>query len=392
MEFSLHIFSLITLFGISTGLLLALQLWVLPWGNQKANRLLSLHLANYIVLAVTFVLHLERTDRLSDYHAIFSLQLLVGPLFYFYVQRLTYPEFQWRWSHLWHLAPALLMTLLWQWQLPLNPDSVLKQPCLQASDCDLLYRSRFIHRLAAYISMTLYALASLWILRPHLQRVKAAYSTIEGVTLHWLKILIGCKLLTLVIAVGLEVRALHIHDEWTPASVMSMSPLILTLLVGWFGLQQRKIQLNESRDPSDSSASNTPLQQIPANAEKKYLTSSLSADKAEAIWQQLRDTMAQQQPYLETGLKIADLAQLMDIPSHHLSEVINSFAGQTFYDFINHYRVDEASRLLQDPTQRHLSVTDIGLQAGFNSNSTYFAHFKKRLKQTPRQYRQQHQA
>lgn len=390
MEFSLHILSLIILFGISTGLILALQLWVLPWGNHKANRLLSLHLINYIVLAVTFVLHLERTDRLSDYHAIFSLQLLVGPLFYFYVQRLTHPEFEWRWRHLWHLAPALLMTLLWQWQLPLDPDSVLKQPCVQAKDCDLLYRSRFIHRLAAYTSMTLYALASLWILRPHVQRVKAAYSAIEGVTLHWLKILIGCKLLTLVIAVGLEVRALYIHDEWTPASVMSLSPLLLTLLVGWFGLQQRNIQINEPSHTSTLSANNTPPQTT-TSAEKKYQTSSLSADRAEDIWQQLQDTMHQHQPYLETGLKIADLAQLMNVPSHHLSEVINGFAGQSFYDFINQYRVDEATRLLQDPAQRHLSVTDIGLQAGFNSNSTYFAHFKKRLKQTPRQYRQHYQ-
>lgn len=84
------------------------------------------------------------------------------------------------------------------------------------------------------------------------------------------------------------------------------------------------------------------------------------------------------------GYAIAVLRLLRPYPS----EIINGFAQQSFYEFINQHRGEEATRLLTDDSQRHLSVTDIGLQAGFNSNSTFFTHFKKRLQQTPRQYRQ----
>ncbi|GAB3282418.1 helix-turn-helix domain-containing protein [Parahaliea aestuarii] len=392
MELTLHILSLIVLCGITAGSLLALQLWLIPWGNRRANRVLSLHLTNYVILAGAYVYYIEQAESAAGFHVVFSLQLLMGPLFYLYTRLLTDPGLGWRKQYLWHFLPAPLMALLWTLQLPLSPDSPLNLACLNPDSCDLVYRSRFIHRLSVYLSMTAYSIASLWILRPYLQRIKESYSAIEEVNLNWLKTLIFIRLLAILLAIGLEIRTLLVPDGWTPGALVSLSPLLLTLLMGWFGLKQRNIQLSEPVVDIGKPIGNMPKNQNAGKAEKKYQTSSLSPEKAKAIWQQLQRTMEQQQPHLDLGLKIADLAHMMNIPSHHLSEVMNGFAQQSFYDFINQYRVDEAARLLKDPAQRHLSVTDIGLQAGFNSNSTYFSHFKKRFQLTPRQYRQQVQA
>ncbi len=384
MEISLHLLSLIIFCGITTGSILALQLWLFPWGNRRANQVLSLHLATCTILAVAFVFCLERPDLAVNFHIIFSLQLLVGPLMYFYTRLMTETDFHWHKQHFWHTLPALLMALVWQLQLPLKPDGLVNQTCVNSEACDLLYRSRSIHRWSTYLSLTAYAIASLRLLQPYLQRLKKQLSAIEEVNLSWLKVLIAFQLTIILLAIVLEFRSLLIIDSWTPGLLMSLSPLILAILMGWFGLQQRNIQITELPsvlEPETEAANNTDSQ--------KYQTSSLSTDRGEAIWRLLQRTMEQEHPYLEPGLKIADLADRMGIPSHHLSEVLNGYAQQSFYDFINHYRVNDAARQLRDPGLRHLSVTDIGLQAGFNSNSAYFTHFKKRHHQTPRQYRQQ---
>lgn len=385
MQFTIHLSSLVILFGVATGLTLSLLLWMAPRGNRTANRCLSLLLTAGICTSIVFLPLIEMPALLApEFHLLFSLQLLPGPLLYFYARALTQPRFQWQRRDLWHLLPAPAMALLWLLQLPLAPDDPLNLPCFSGSDCDPIYRGRFVHRFAAFVSLFGYATAALRTLRPHLQRVKESYSAIEEVNLRWLTTLIYAYLLATTIGVFIEVHAIAAADrELTPALLQAMAPLILSLLLGWFGLQQRKIQLGETGRTAPQPADGA---QEPVG--KKYQTSSLTAERAAAIWQKLQRIMVSDKPYLQAGLKIADLARTLEVPAHHLSETINGFANLSFYEFINQYRIDEAASLLADERQRHLSVTDIGLQAGFNSNSTFFAHFKKHLGQTPRQYRQ----
>lgn len=380
---SLHTISLVILFGISTCLTLALILWMAPWGNRRANQCLGLMLASSCAISAAFVPVIEAPSLPGAYYLVFSLQLLPAPLLYFYTRLLTRPDFRWRAQHAWHLVPALALALLWLLQQPLSPGGLLNLPCPGTGECDLMYRSRFVYRLSTYLSVTGYAIAVLRLLRPHLQRVKENYSAIEEVNLRWLRTVDYTFLLCAAAGIALELRGLFTPPgEVTPGLVQALSPLILSLLLGWFGLQQRRIQLGHAKPAAEEDAG--------GSADRKYQTSSLTGERAEAIWQKLQGVMANDKPYLEAGLKIADLARLLDVPAHHLSETINGFARQSFYEFINQHRVEEAARLLTDDSQRHLSVTDIGLQAGFNSNSTFFTHFKKRLQQTPRQYRQRH--
>ncbi|WP_323845235.1 AraC family transcriptional regulator [Microbulbifer magnicolonia] len=269
-------------------------------------------------------------------------------------------------------------------QLPLSADSLLNVPCPGTSDCELMYRSRFVHRLSTYLSVIGYSLNVLRLLRPHLRQVKENYSAIEEVNLRWLKALDYAFLLSAAAGIAVELLGFFAPPrEVTPGVVQAMGPLILSLLFGWFGLQQNRIQLGDASGERSAGE-----EVITDTADRKYQTSSLTDEGAAAIWRALQCTMANKQPHLEAGLKIADLARLLKVPVHHLSETINGFARQSFYEFINQHRIEEAARLLVDPALAHLSVTDIGLQAGFNSNSTFFSHFKQRLQQTPRQYRE----
>jgi AraC-like DNA-binding protein len=77
----------------------------------------------------------------------------------------------------------------------------------------------------------------------------------------------------------------------------------------------------------------------------------------------------------------------MNVSTHHLSQIINERLNKNFFEFINHFRVKEAKRLLKDPGSQHLTLAAIGFEAGFNSVSSFNSIFKKATSFTPSQYR-----
>jgi AraC-like DNA-binding protein len=101
----------------------------------------------------------------------------------------------------------------------------------------------------------------------------------------------------------------------------------------------------------------------------------------------LQEAMQRRSLHLRSGLTLQELAEEAGISPHNVSEVINTIAGQNFYDFVNGYRVEEAKRRLRDPQYRNLTILAIATDSGFNSKSVFNAFFKERTGQTPSQYR-----
>lgn len=120
---------------------------------------------------------------------------------------------------------------------------------------------------------------------------------------------------------------------------------------------------------------------------RKYERSPLGEARRHRYLARLRDVMRDEKPYLDPGLSLASLAERVDVPPRHLSRLLNAEYGQSFYDFISRFRVDEASALLCDPATRELSILEIAQRAGFASKPTFNAAFKKRTGRTPSQVR-----
>lgn len=120
---------------------------------------------------------------------------------------------------------------------------------------------------------------------------------------------------------------------------------------------------------------------------KKYSNSGLGAEELNRIITALEQKIKQDRPYLDPQLTIDDLAQSVNCSRHHLSQALNEQLGQTFYDYINQYRVAEAKLLLADPAKASLKVAALAFDAGFNSISTFNEVFKKMTGQTPTQFR-----
>ncbi|MCX2830582.1 helix-turn-helix transcriptional regulator [Microbulbifer thermotolerans] len=94
--------------------------------------------------------------------------------------------------------------------------------------------------------------------------------------------------------------------------------------------------------------------------------------------------------YRHTGLTIRELAEQLGAREHVLRTLINRHLGyRNFNEYLNQFRIDEASRRLADPEQAHLPVLTIALDIGYRSLSPFNAAFKRRHKQTPTEYRRE---
>ncbi len=129
---------------------------------------------------------------------------------------------------------------------------------------------------------------------------------------------------------------------------------------------------------------------LDVSEEEKYQHSALSPAYLQEQAERLHILMTNEAPYRRGDLKLMDLAQMLEIPMHHLTQVLNQHVGQTFNVYVNAYRIQEAKIRLIDPEQAHLSILGIALDVGFNSKATFNRLFKKHTRLTPSQYIEQH--
>jgi AraC-like DNA-binding protein len=97
--------------------------------------------------------------------------------------------------------------------------------------------------------------------------------------------------------------------------------------------------------------------------------------------------MKEKRTYLENELTLPQLAGRLNIPAHHLSQLLNERLGVSFFDYVNQLRIGEVKRLLRNPKRAQQSILDLALEAGFSSKSSFNAFFKRATGHSPSAYR-----
>lgn len=106
-----------------------------------------------------------------------------------------------------------------------------------------------------------------------------------------------------------------------------------------------------------------------------------------AVVSRLDALMADVSLFRDPELTVARLGRRLGVPARAVSVAVNRVTGENMSRYINAYRVQHAADLLERST---LSVTDIMLEAGFISKSSFNTEFRRITGRTPSDYRKAH--
>lgn len=128
------------------------------------------------------------------------------------------------------------------------------------------------------------------------------------------------------------------------------------------------------------------LQLLSMNVKKgNYSRSLLKGVDVDTLMVSLDAIMKSERLFLNEEITLKDVAIILDITHHQLSQLLNERLNMNFNTFVNTYRVEFAKELLLEKTE--WTVLNIAYEAGFNSKSTFYDAFTKIAGITPLEFR-----
>ena len=159
--------------------------------------------------------------------------------------------------------------------------------------------------------------------------------------------------------------------------IIGVLPAFGLFYLSYHGIQQYSIiQLNHE--------SNLDLKN------KKGLPNQNSSEKNVLTLQKLKVLFKEKEVFKNPELRIATVANELDIPTHDLSQAINEQFGKPFYDFVAMYRVEFLKNKLVDPNNNDFTILTLALDSGFNSKASMNRIFKAHANISPSEYQRAH--
>jgi len=212
----------------------------------------------------------------------------------------------------------------------------------------------------------------------HQRKIDKYFSYSEGINIKWLRnciISIGLVFLSATIIYILR-DAFGVQFSFNADYIIYLIIIGFVFYIGYFGIKQENIFTNNPVSENSDAEKTEPIE--------KYKNSGIGKDVATGLHKKLLKTMAEEKPYLDAKLSLSGLAQLLEISSNQLSQIINQEAQVNFHDFVNNYRVEEF--IQKAKKNKNFSLLALAFDSGFNSKSSFNTIFKKQKRLTPSQY------
>ena len=169
------------------------------------------------------------------------------------------------------------------------------------------------------------------------------------------------------------------YPVWWYVLIALIVALIVLPASLWFYISRKSRKKNIPALDNSEAAEELPVRsqsQEEPNTRQKYASNTLTRNEAREIARKVEEVMETEKPYLQTDLKVADLAAMVGVSSHKMSQFFSQHKGHTFYDYVNKFRVEEFKRLVKDERNRFLTLSAMAEKAGFSSRASFFRHFK----------------
>lgn len=302
------------------------------------------------------------------------LNLLLAPLFWVYVRGLTAKRsIVWRRQDLSHCIPALMSISIPILGLSLDSNEFIglfERPRLKTS----LHQFALISAINAFQILVLVQAAFYFVLiarrlalyREALSELFASTEHLELTWIRWL-ILFFCVFLFLS-AVGVFADDTLIVEPWE--SLVDLS--VLWFIAIW-GLRQTAGLANEVAATDEANKKGG-----------KYESSALSEQRLIQLANKIHTSMQQEKLYRDPDLSLRKVAKKINELPNYVSQALNRQIGESFFDYVNRWRIEEAKQKLSVHSDTVLAIAEA---TGFNSRSSFYNAFKKYTGQTPSAYR-----
>ncbi len=188
------------------------------------------------------------------------------------------------------------------------------------------------------------------------------------------------------------------------AIASALAALLLLGLVGWLAWkrksirrwarghlfsqdrirQKKKAQLLDMRQRLDN------LQGLPSRG--RTAATPGTDNRGREYLQQVLRLMKQDKLFLDSELTLKKMAAQVGANTSSLSKALNENLGMGFSDFVNHFRIEEAQRIMTADVRGEWDLVDICYEVGFNSMSSFYRVFKMHAGATPMEFQHACQA
>ncbi|MBO9591362.1 MAG: AraC family transcriptional regulator [Niabella sp.] len=378
-----------------TGIIVSVYLLILLIAKpQKTTADKILTAWQFLATIHLVYLYLFVTEQYKEVPVVLGWELpfpfIHGPFLYLYTLYLTnQQQYKNRW--IWHFLPFLVVYIIWIPVLIQSPEQKLYTYTHGLPG----YKGVIVGQtIATIVSGIGYVIASLVLLKRHRRNIDGQFSNTGKITLNWLRYLIG----------GIGVIWFFVTFYLT-AQTLYISVSLFIFFLGFFGVRQEGI-FNRSSSvvqppqplPDENpvllkemtAAPATPAPAVfmenAAPGKVKYEKSTLTEDDATEIHRRLVQLMQDTRLFKNAELTLGDVAGQLDIHSGILSQVINSKTEKSFYDYINHLRVEEFKKIVALPNNQNYTLLSLAFECGFNSKSSFNRNFKKFTGLAPSEY------
>ncbi|GGX58608.1 hypothetical protein GCM10007385_29220 [Tateyamaria omphalii] len=172
-------------------------------------------------------------------------------------------------------------------------------------------------------------------------------------------------------------------SEMSPTFIVIAGLASLTLVASMtlWGLRQQPPLIPTIGDDGSPGTGNPAS---PDESGPKYEKSALSAEMSSRIARKLRAAMEQDHLHRDPNLSLWALARHVGASPNYVTQTLSEVIGESFFDFVNGYRIAEAQALLSTTDDTVLAIT---YEVGFNARSSFYNAFKRVTGQTPTSYR-----
>ena len=347
------------------------------FSNDRGKRLSNILLGTFcIAIAINlmdmFLMMQEKYGLVGLLSVLdLALILIMGPLIYFYCKSVVFKDYKLNRKSVIHFLPFLVMTLFVIYNFVVTPMDIQQQAMKEVNEFKLsLWQALIV--VPFYIHMLIYLFLSARVVKLYDEVISAEYSDLTAINIDWLKFLFRAFLSIILISISLSII------PYTSLRALSHIVLIVFIILVFFMIN--KVIFKALKQPAIFSG-------ISENqVSRKYINSNLSEEEKSDYTKAIQNLMTTSAPYLEAGLSLKKLSEMLEMKPRVISQIINEKMKMSFHDFINTQRIGHAKKLIITADSK-VTFLEILYQSGFNSKSSFNTAFKKVTGLTPKEFR-----